>query len=181
MARAGLVGRTLTLVAALLVLGVAGVAGQGSPAPSAFTIVGEWLALHDCQRIVPMLHDAGLDGLVPDAVVGNGLVPGVTDPTQLDMDDPCAEAVPRSHSHFFTADGSFGSRDYTGAQVDDGRYAVDGDILSVGDAQFRFSLEGDALTLEPELTGACETDACRFGNGWRLMVAMPGMTWVRMP
>lgn len=181
MGRAGRVGGTLGLAAAGLVLGVASVAGQESPAPAGYSLVGEWLGLHDCERIVPMLREAGLDELVQEAVVGNGLVPGSTDPTALDLTDPCAAAVPRSHSHFFTEDGSFGSRDYNGAQVDDGAYSVDGDTLSIGGTPFRFSVSGDALTLEPELTSGCTTDACLGDNGWRLMVAMPGTTWVRIP
>lgn len=171
----------VALVFAGSALGVGSASGQSSPAQSEFTIVGEWLGLHDCQRIVPMLRDAGLDEFVADTVVGNGLVPGITENADLDLDDPCAGAVPRSHSHFFTEAGAFGSRDHGGAQVDDGSYRVEGDTLWINDAEFGYSVVGDALVLEPRLATDCGTQECRFGNGWRLMVSMPGTTWMRLP
>ena len=78
------------------------------------------------QRIVTMLTDAGLDEFLGDAVYGNGLVPGV-DPstaTSRTRAKPCDGAVQRAHSHFFTADGQFGSKDFNGQQVDDGRVSA---------------------------------------------------------
>jgi hypothetical protein len=171
----------ITLVLAGLTFSFGAAVGQGSPAPSDFDIVGEWLGLQDCERIVPMFRDAGLDEFVLDAVVGNALIPGVSDPTTVDPSEPCIDAVPRSHSHFFTASGEFGSRDYTGSQVDDGPYSVDGDTLTINDATFRYSVRGDALTMEPQLTADCATQECRGDNSWRLMVSMPGMIWVRVP
>jgi hypothetical protein len=138
------------LAVAGLTLGFGMAAGQGSPPPSDVDIVGEWLGLQDCERIVPMFRDAGLDDFVLDAVVGNGLIPGVSDPATVDPADPCIDAVPRSHSHFFTSSGAFGSRDYDGAQVDDGAWRIEGDALIINDATFGFSIKGDALTLEPE-------------------------------
>jgi hypothetical protein len=37
---------------------------------------------------------------------------------------PCEGAVPLKHSHFFTTEGLFGSRDAEGDQVDDGTYRM---------------------------------------------------------
>jgi hypothetical protein len=146
-------------------------------------IVGEWVGTHDCERIVSLLGTAGLDEFALEAVYGNGLVPGVTSEEGLqDPEHPCNGAVPRQHSHYFTADGLFGSKDYNGQQVDDGTYEIQGeDVIVINDRPFRFHIEGDELTLEPQPVdiSACTTKECRFAATWVLMVAMPGMTWTR--
>ena len=49
---------------------------EASPS-AANAIVGEWVGVHDCERIVAMLGDASLDEFLADAVYGNELVPGV--------------------------------------------------------------------------------------------------------
>ena len=83
------------------------------------SIIGEWVGVHDCDRIVTLLHEAGLDDFVAEQVFE--LVPGLASPEDLEgRTDPCEGAERREHSHFFTADGSFGSRDFRGQQVDDG-------------------------------------------------------------
>ena len=107
-----------------------------SPSPSAEAspsaanaIVGEWVGVHDCERIVAMLGDAGLDEFLGDAVYGNELIPGV-DPSTATLKDPskpCDGAVERQHSHFFTAAGEFGSKDFRGQRVDDGTYTLEGE------------------------------------------------------
>jgi hypothetical protein len=70
-----------------------------------------------------------MEQLVDEFVAGNGFIPGigVEDPEQVDVERPCRGAVPRVHSHFFTEDGEFGSRDWNGDDVDDGRYRVSGE------------------------------------------------------
>ena len=131
-----------------------------------------------------MLTDAGLDELVVGAVYGNELVPGV-DPSTSTFKDPakpCDGAVARAHSHFFTAEGQFGSKDFRGQQVDDGPYRVEAaDVLVIGDKRFTYHIEGDQLTLVPPPFDAatCTTVDCRGTAGWTLMVAMPGATWKR--
>jgi hypothetical protein len=145
-------------------------------------IVGEWVGFHECERIVPILRGAGLDEFLADAVVGNGLIPGATSEAAFDPEQPCAGAVRREHSHFFTADGKFGSKDFNGQQVDDGHYEIQGeDTIVINDLPFRFHIDGDQLTLEPELVdiSSCTTKECRFGAAWVLMVALPGTTWTR--
>ena len=146
-------------------------------------IVGEWVGVHDCARIVPILREAGLEEFVLESVYGNGLVPGVTSEDGLkDPENPCDGAVERKHSHFFTADGRFGSKDFDGQQVDDGTYTLEGDDgIVINGMRFRYEITGDELTLEPEPVdiSACTTKECRFGAAWVLMVAMPGMTWTR--
>lgn len=129
-----------------------------------------------------MLNDAGLDEFALESVWGNGLIPGVTTEAGIkDPSKPCDDAVQRKHSHFFTADGQFGSKDFDGNQVDDGTYTVDGDVLTIADGRFHFTIDGDKLTLQPEPVdiSGCTTKECRFLAAWVLMVAMPGTTWTR--
>jgi hypothetical protein len=156
---------------------------EASPSAAA-AIVGEWVGVHDCARIVAILADAGLDEFLADAVYGNGLIPGV-DPgtaTLKDPSKPCDGAVERQHSHFFTADGEFGSRDFDGNRVDDGTYTLEGDdSIVISGKRFTYEIQGNELSLEPEPVdiSACTTKECRFGATWVLMVAMPGTTWTR--
>ncbi len=160
------------------------VAATSSPSTAALpAIVGEWVGVHDCERITTLLGEAGLDEFLLEAVYGNGLVPGAT--TEADLKDPtqpCLGAVQRAHSHFFTAGGGFGSRDFNGQQVDDGGYKIEGDdMIDINGSKFRFHIDGDELTLEPEPVdiSGCTTKDCRFEASWVLMVAMPGTTWTR--
>jgi hypothetical protein len=90
--------------------------------------------MHSCQRIVDMFHDAGMEGQILSNIVDHGLLPGVTDVTRIgDPPNPCAGTVEQEHSHFFTADGAFGSLDFNGQQVDDGSWTlVDADTRSTG-------------------------------------------------
>jgi hypothetical protein len=156
---------------------------EASPS-AANAIVGEWVGVHDCERIVAILGDAGLDEFLADAVYGNELIPGV-DPGTAALEDPtkpCDGAVERQHSHFFTAAGAFGSRDFNGETVDGGTYTLEGhDGLVINGKRFKYEIDGDELSLEPEPVdiSACTTKECRFGATWVLMVAMPGTTWTR--
>ncbi len=133
---------------------------------------------------MPILTDAGLEEFLGDAVYGNGLIPGV-DPntsTLKDPSNPCDGAVERQHSHFFTSDGAFGSKDFNGETVDGGTYSLEGgDAIVINSMRFRYSVDGDTLTLEPEPVdiSACPDKECRFYAAWVLMVAMPGTTWTR--
>ena len=147
-------------------------------------IVGEWMALHDCDTIYALLTDAGLDEFVAEQIYGNELVPGVPpDTSELqDPGQPCAGAVDREHSHFFTADGAFGSRDFNGDQVDDGEYSlVDADTIVINGQEFQYRVDGDQLELTPEPVdiSTCETKECRFMAAWVLLVGMPGTPWTR--
>lgn len=154
-----------------------------SASPSAEpAIVGEWVGIHDCRRIVTMLTDAGLDEFLADAVYGNELVPGDPNSVVADPTTVCEGAVPRDHSHFFTAAGKFGSRDFNGDTVDSGTYTLEGDDgLVINGSRFKYEINGDELSLEPEPVdiSACTTRECRFPATWVLMVAMPGTTWKR--
>jgi hypothetical protein len=154
-----------------------------SASPSQPAIVGEWVGVHDCERIVALLTGAGLAEFLADAVYGNGLVAG--DPQASGLKDPahpCDGAVQRKHSHFFTASGEFGSKDFNGERVDDGSYTLEGDdVVVINEKRFTYKIKGDELSLEPEPVdiSGCTTRECRFDATWVLMVAMPGTTWTR--
>jgi hypothetical protein len=158
-------------------------ASAPAPAASQASIVGEWVGVHDCERIVTMLRGAKLEEFLPDAIYGNGLISGDPQASALaDPEHPCEGAVQRKHSHFFTASGEFGSKDFNGQPVDDGTYTLEGeDGLVINGSRFKYEIHGDELSLEPEPVdiAGCTTRECRFPATWVLMVAMPGMTWKR--
>ena len=136
-------------------------------------LVGEWIGIHDCARIVEALRAAGFEeAFVLENVVGNALVPEVTSVDDLaDPAEPCADAVPREHGHFFSGDGAFGSTDHNGQQVDDGTYeVVDEDTVRINGTEFDYEISGDTLTLESLAPEGCVTFEC----GWSIMVAMAG-------
>ena len=157
-----------------------------SPTPDATgaeAIVGTWERENTCQETVSALRDAGLDRWVLEMVAGNGFVPGVTTPEQIaDPQDPCAGAVPREHSHFFTEEGAFGSTDWNGEPVDDGTYDVpeDGTLViskEFPDVTFHYAINGDTIMFEPEIP-ACSPDC--FEAAWSVAMALPGETWHRV-
>jgi hypothetical protein len=158
-------------------------AGQLSPGVAS-AIVGSWRATYRCEQIYSMLHGAGLDAFLGDAIYGNGLIPGATSPPSGalgSVTSACAGAVEVPHEHFFTTDGRFGSRDANGRQVDDGTYSIDASALKVNGQSFGYHLGGDRLVLTPpevDISG-CTTQECRFTAAWVLMVALPGSEWIR--
>jgi len=90
--------------------------------------------------------------------------------------------VPLRHSHFFTADGKFGSRDQHGNQVDDGAYRiVDEGTFVVSkefpDVTFHYSIDGDSIAFEPVIPD-CSPDC--FEAAWSVSVAFPGHEWRRV-
>ena len=150
---------------------------------SAHEIVGEWKRETTCGDLVQALRSAQMDEVVDEFVAGNGFIPGVgvDDPEQIDVQHPCKGANPRVHSHFFTPDGEFGSRDWNGQDVDDGSYRVIGDKLVISkefpDVTFRFRIEGDLIMFEPlNVPRGCTTFRC----AWSIAVAYPGKKWKRV-
>ena len=147
-------------------------------------IVGEWQRVTTCQQRVKALRQEGLERYAAEQVAGDGFIPGVTDKSQIkDPSRPCADAVPMNHSHFFTEDGEFGSRDDAGMQVDDGPYRLLGsDKVLIGGADhevtFRYEIDGDALRLYPELP-ACVKRGC-FPAQWAVAVSYNGLPWQKI-
>jgi hypothetical protein len=150
---------------------------------SAQAIVGEWERETTCDELVQALREAGMGEVVDEFVAGNGFIPGISvdEPEQIDLKRPCKGAVPRVHSHFFTEDGEFGSRDWKGQDVDEGRYRVTGDKLVISkefpDVTFRFRIEDDTIMFEPLNIPAGCTD---FRCAWSIAVAYPGKSWKRV-
>jgi hypothetical protein len=104
-----------------LLSGAPATAVAASTAPA--DLVGEWERKTRCEEIVAALQAAGLEKW--NVEVAAGFIAGATGPDAIaDPADPCGDAVPLRHSHFFTADGQFGSRDQDGNQVDDGTYRI---------------------------------------------------------
>jgi hypothetical protein len=159
-----------------------GKGGESAPAARADLLVGEWQRTTRCDELVRALERAGLEKLALEAVAGNGFVPGVTTPEELaNPARPCEGAVPRRHSHFFTQDGQFGSRDWNGEQVDDGAYEVIDDRTFViskefPDVTFHYRIQGDTIQFRPVIPNRCSTFRCL----WSVAVAYPGKTWERV-
>ena len=153
-----------------------------TPATVGSSIMGTWERETRCEELVSALTEAGLDQWVLEAVAGNGFVPGVTAPDQIsDPAKPCKGSVPRTHAHFFTEDGLFGSLDWNGDQVDDGSYELIGDDTFVvskefPDVTFHYVIDGDTITFEPVIP-ECSPDC--FEASWSVAVAYPGEMWVR--
>ena len=81
------------------------------------------------------MQDASLEQWV--AEMAAGFIPGAPGPDAVeDPADPCRDAVPLRHSHFFTPAGLFGSRDQDGIQVDDGTYSTVGEDTLVISKEF---------------------------------------------
>jgi hypothetical protein len=157
---------------------------QSSPR-STSELVGEWERVTTCQQRVDALKDADLEQFAAEHAAGEGWLPGVTRPDDIkDPDNPCRGAVALKHTHFFTDDGVFGSRDAGGDQVDDGTYRViDENTIVIskefGDVTFdyRIKSDGDNLLLDPVLP-KCRKSGC-FAAQWAVAVAYPGLAWRR--
>lgn len=155
----------------------ASIAGSTDTSGGSPAIVGVWQGVHECEGIAEALATAGFEeAVIVENIVGNGLLPGVRSPDEVaDVATACEEATPLEHSHEFTADGQFFSYDQDGEEVDFGTYeVVDDDTLVISapdrpDVEFGFTIEGDHLTLVPQLPAGCLEFECE----WAVMVSMP--------
>jgi hypothetical protein len=149
-----------------------------SPVPE---LVGEWKGSHDCAVVRKILIQYGFADFVNETVVGEEMIPGVSDPNNLrDPKRPCLDARSEPHWHFFRSDGMFGSLDENREQVDDNSYLViSAHRFQIGDVPFDYTVDGDSLTMKP----AALEKTCVHGqwcqNIWMLMVSLPGTTWKR--
>jgi len=207
------VGATLITGAIAVVVAVGATAGCGSgdsstatpgePAEAATSIsatstqaapgeplVGEWQRMTACADYVRALTRAGFDEAALDAAAGGGFISGVTMVEDLaDPAHPCKGAVPRRHSHFFTAEGMFGSRDWNGDQVDEGTYEIVDDTLVMPygfeegppiQVAFQYRIAGETIRFDPVIPSDCSTSRCREAAAWSVSVALPGKTWRRV-
>ena len=171
-------------------------AAAASTSSAAAGLVGRWERVTTCQELVSDLDKAGLGPLAPYAWLGQTSSTGLTSfaagsptPTQA---RPCAGALDRDHSHFFSQSGQFGSLDWLGGQVDNGPYRlINNDTVYIGSppiaATFHYRiLHGDTLMLSPVLTTTMVRQALadprKFSAAfWAISVAYPGSTWKRVP
>lgn len=167
--------------AALVAVVSAGVA-QSASSQSAASLVGTWARTTTCAELATAFRNAGMSKLVNEMVVGNGFIPGVQTPSELrDPARPCLGAVPRRHSHFFLKNGEFGSLDWNGDPVDDGRYRVSkpGTVTIFKEfpkVTFRYQIRGKSISFTPLVPKGCQTFRC----AWAISVAYPGKTWKRV-
>lgn len=149
-------------------------------------LVGRWEQVQTCQALVHALDNARLGTTAP-AVVGN-YFPGRT-PRQIAAKPKiCSGATPQTHSHFFTAGGSFGSVDQHDDQVDDGHYTIINDhTLRIGPtALFHYTIvDDDTLILHPAITAAERrhqlANPLKFSDaGWEVAVTYGGLPWKRV-
>ena len=146
-----------------------------SPSAGPSAIVGEWVRTAGCDEALAAFTEAGLSDQVPVWVVGNFVGEGAS----TAPGEECANARPAvPHSHFFTADGRFGSHDENGKDVDEGDYAVvDADTLSFashakefgysGDLLVDYAVDGDHVTFHVTVPTECDP-ACRLAYGWAM-------------
>jgi hypothetical protein len=159
-------------------------AATTTTAAVASPLVGEWRRIQTCEEVLELLTKAGFNKQVAlENIAGNSFLPGVSSPDQIaDPKHPCKGAVPQAHSHFFTADGKFGSKDHQGDQVDDGTYKIvdDGTFVvskEFPDVTFHFRVTGDTIRFDPVVPSCAPS--C-FEAVWSVMVAFPGKTWERV-
>jgi hypothetical protein len=177
--------RRPALLAALGLIAAGLIVIPASASSQAAAIVGRWERVNTCQELVAALKQAGLGPTAPAMLAGNGYVPGSA--WQLARrKNLCKGAVPRRHSHFFTATGQFGSLDWNRMQVDDGQYRADRQTLNIGDGTFRYRIADGKLSLTPVISAKLKRQALahplRFSvAGWMVSVAFAGHTWKRVP
>ncbi len=148
---------------------------SASARPSSSVIVGSWTRVQSCQAMRAAFIKAGLADQVQSLVVPNFVPQGAAAPSGHECDNAGA---PVAHTHFFTADGRFGSRDQNGQQVDDGDYVlVDDRTLSfpshardfdfAGSILVGFTVTADTMNFKLQIPDHCE-GACRVAYGWAL-------------
>jgi hypothetical protein len=157
-------------------------AAESAPSVVNNALVGEWERETTCAELVQALRDAGLERFTAEFVTGNRFVPSAESADQLaDPRQPCKGAVSRKHSHFFTEDGRFGSRDWNGEDVDDGAYRINEGRMVISkefpEVTFRYHVEGDTITFHPVIPENCSTFRC----AWSVSMAYPGKKWSRVP
>ena len=157
--------------------GQSGAASATSAAPSTTAaaavspLVGEWRRTHRCEEVLEILRKAGFKEQVAfSTITEEGFLPGVSSASGIaDVKHPCRGAVPHLHSHFFTADGQFGSKDQNGQQVDDGTYKIVVQNSRRGDSA------SPSPVFNPSWTGS--QASVQIANGAAPLAASPPLLW----
>ena len=163
-------------------------AATASPSGRTADIVGSWTRTQSCEEALAAFEAAGFPATKISEWVTQNWVPNASPRTSA-FCDGAPEAIP--HSHFFRADGTFGSRDENGQQVDDGDYAIAspgtlsfpshaadfnyGGIISV-----RYAISGDQATFDVQVPASCLNDAgCAQAYAWAVSAFFAGPAWTR--
>lgn len=154
-------------------------------APSS-EILGYWHRAQTCEELLATFTAAGLADSHRGWLQGN-FYGGEDGPS---TGDPCAGAAgPLEHSHWFTAEGAFGSHDENSAEVDGGDYVlVDEDTISFPSHASEFGYDGEVevdyaigadgpATFTVELPEECDA-ACQDAYAWALSAFSSG-PWER--
>jgi hypothetical protein len=152
-------------------------------------LVGRWELRRTCEGVVKSLDRAGLRAIAP--TVAGDYFPDQTQYQLAHKGDVCRGAEPQQHSHFFTAEGEFGSLDENGSmQGDNLPYRViDGRTLRIEGGlreYYRYHIEGgDRLTLAPiipkDAMRAARANPLEYAVAARMAsVAYAGHTWKRV-
>jgi hypothetical protein len=161
-----------------------------NPASAAATadIVGSWTRVQTCQEELAAFQQAGLASSEAYQWVTSNWVANASPRTSGFCD---GAAAPTKHTHFFTADGTFGSRDANGQQVDDGDYTITApgvltfpthasDFHYSGPTSVRYSIVGIELMFDVQVPPGCAKDpACADAYGWALSAFFKGKAWTR--
>ena len=178
MRRAAILLSLLSLCAAM-----SGAAQASHSKPPA--LVGRWQTSRTCEGLVVALAKFGLAALAP-GVVGD-YFPNQSPAELAKKTNVCAGSKPMLHSHFFAANGKWGSLDQHGNQVDNGTYHVlTANTLKINDGTFRFRIQGKTLMLTPLITAAEKQAALakplNFSTaGWMVAVSYWGHAWRQVP
>jgi hypothetical protein len=148
-------------------------------------LIGRWVQIHRCETLVAALNAAGIGTAAP-AVIGD-YFPDLPPEALAQKPELCAGAEPLRHYHFFDANGRFGSLDHNQQVVDGAPFELVGeDMLRILDITWRYTVEGNRLSLDPVLTEeqrleAAATPFAVAPAAWGVAVAYPGTTWKRVP
>jgi len=159
---------------------------EGSIPASA--LVGTWTRTQSCNQMLEAFEEAGMAEFHAEWIVGNW----VGDPAEVEWDPAniCANARgAETHSHFFTAEGKFGSLDAQGDIADGGDYAVvDEDTVSFpshstefgydGDIIVHYIVSGDSADFQVQIPSECD-DACLDAHAWALSAFFQANRWTR--
>jgi hypothetical protein len=147
-------------------------------------VVGEWVRTQSCQEALEAFIAAGLDDQVAEWVAGNWVGEGATAVPGRE----CAGArPPEEHTHFFTRDARFGSRDARGRQVDSGDFLlIDEDTLSFpsharefehgGEILVDFDVSRSTASFRTLIPRNCQ-DTCRVAHAWALSAFFGPTPW----
>ena len=149
-------------------------------------LLGEWVRVQSCEEQLASFEEAGLAESHVMWISGNWIGEEAS-PTP---GKECEGArPPEEHSHFFTEDGRFGSRDAQGQQVDDGDYVlIDHDTLAfpsharefayAGDLLVDFNVSEDRAEFRVQVPDGCEA-TCADAYAWALSAFFDAKNWER--